>query len=49
MSNEFIGLMLGTVSDSKLTLEQLEKANRVLKYNQQKHFAKIRKQRAKRK
>lgn len=48
MSNEFIGLALGTISE-KLTPEQIAKVNRVLKHVQQKHYAKIRKQRSKRK
>jgi hypothetical protein len=48
MSNKFIGLALGTVSE-KLTPEQTAKANRVLQHAQQKHYAKVRKQRSKRK
>ena len=47
MSNNAIGLALGTVSD-KLTPEQKAKANRALQYAQQKHINKIRKQRKKR-
>jgi hypothetical protein len=48
MTKEFIGLALGTVSE-KLTPEQTAKANRALQYAQQKHYAKVRKQRKKRK
>jgi hypothetical protein len=48
MSNEFIGLALGTVSE-KLTPEQTAKANKALQHAQQKHYAKVRKQRSKRK
>ena len=48
MSNEFIGLALGTVSE-KLTPEQTAKANRALQYAQQKRLNKIKKQRKKRK
>lgn len=46
MTKEIIGLSLGVVSD-KLTPEQKDKANRVLKYAQQKHITKIKKQRRK--
>lgn len=48
MSNEFIGLALGVVSE-KLTPEQTAKANKALQHAQQKHYIKIRKQRSKRK
>ena len=48
MTNEFIGLALGTVSE-KLTPEQTAKANRALQYAQQKRLNKIKKQRKKRK
>jgi hypothetical protein len=48
MSNKFIGLALGVVSE-KLTPEQKAKANRALQYAQQKRLNKIRKQRKKRK
>jgi hypothetical protein len=48
MSEEIIGLSLGVVSD-KLTPEQKDKANRVLKYAHQKHITKIKKQRKRRK
>ena len=48
MSNKFIGLALGTVSE-KLTPEQTAKANKALQHAQQKHYAKVRKQRSKRK
>lgn len=48
MSNEFIGLALGTVSE-KLTPEQTAKANKSLQHAQQKHYAKVRKQRKRRK
>ena len=48
MTKEFIGLALGTVSE-KLTPEQTAKVNRVLKHVQQKHYAKVKKQRSKRK
>lgn len=48
MSNKFIGLALGVVSD-KLTPEQTAKANKALQHAQQKHYAKFRKQRSKRK
>lgn len=47
MSNKFIGLALGTVSE-KLTPEQTAKANKALQHAQQKHINKIRKQRKKR-
>lgn len=46
MTKEMIGMALGTV---KLTPEQIAKVNRVLKHVQQKHYAKVRKQRSKRK
>ena len=49
MSNEFIGMALGTVSGAKLTPKQTIKANKALQYVQQKHYAKVRKQRSKRK
>ena len=48
MSNEFIGLALGVVSE-KLTPEQKAKANKALQHAQQSHLTKIRKQRKKRK
>lgn len=48
MSNEFIGLALGVVSE-KLTPEQAAKANKALQHVQQKHYAKVKKQRSKRK
>lgn len=48
MTKEFIGLALGTVSE-KLTPEQITKVNRVLKHVQQNHYAKVKKQRSKRK
>lgn len=44
MSEEIIGLSLGVVSD-KLTPEQKDKANRVLKYAQQKHISRIKNKR----
>ena len=48
MSNEFIGLALGTVSE-KLTPERIDKANKALQHAQQSHLTKIRKQRKRRK
>ena len=48
MTKEFIGLALGVISE-KLTPEQTVKVNRVLKHVQLKHYAKVRKQRSKRK
>lgn len=48
MSNNFIGLALGVISE-KLTPEQTAKANKALQHAQQKHYAKVRKQRSKRK
>lgn len=48
MSNKFIGLALGVVSE-KLTPAQTAKVNRALQHVQQKHYAKVRKQRSKRK
>jgi hypothetical protein len=48
MSNKFIGLALGIVPE-KLTPEQTAKVNCSLKHVQQKHYAKIRKQRSTRK
>ena len=48
MTKEFIGLALGVISE-KLTPEQAAKANKTLQYAQQKHYAKVRKQRSKRK
>ena len=48
MTKEMIGLALGVISE-KLTPEQTVKVNRSLKHVQQKHYAKIRKQRSKRK
>ena len=48
MTKEMIGLALGVVSE-KLTPEQIAKVNRGLKHVQQKHYAKVRKQRSKRK
>ena len=48
MTKEFIGLALGVISE-KLTPEQTAKANKALQHAQHKHYAKIRKQRSKRK
>lgn len=48
MTKEFIGLALGVISE-KLTPEQAAKTNRALQYVQLKHYAKVRKQRSKRK
>ena len=48
MTKEMIGLALGVVSE-KLTPDQTAKANRALQHVQQKHYAKVRKQRSKRK
>lgn len=48
MSNNAIGLALGVVSE-KLTPDQITKVNRVLKHVQQNHYAKVKKQRSKRK
>ena len=48
MTKEFIGLALGVISE-KLTPEQTAKANRAFKHAQQKHYAKVKKQRSKRK
>jgi hypothetical protein len=48
MTKEMIGLALGVISE-KLTPEHITKVNRALKHVQQKHYAKVRKQRSKRK